>query len=342
MEQGPIKLHSCLPVNVSYSEEECVAPCRNYTYGQRWPAAIPSLTSEFPLIKSEPSEPRHKKPCYSVGLIFELGPSPQSLPVAGFLARHICYYGSPVCFWASCSHFFSLCVLYVPFSLSSSPLTLHLVIRLSTLSISPLLRSVTSFLWLAWFPISHPVSLDLFIFFSLFIFLQCDQVQVIPIPSVCIIIFHLSLSCITVTSSFCLLCFIILAACGCWLRGDLSLLSGENLQCYILIIIQRSRLSFVTPSHHWYKEEEPIHYMIVSLSLFYSSIRCQEQNSRLIFLLNQIHWILLYPYIICLDQQMDKTQLKALIKFSVTLWLHTQYSENCCPLERVWMTYLLT
>lgn len=88
--------------------------------------------------------------------------SSQQCSVAGFLARRICYYGSSVCFWASCSDFFlSLCVLYVPFSQFSPFLTVHLLIRISMLSI---LLLACFFFWFSTLSLSISFSFSLCLF----------------------------------------------------------------------------------------------------------------------------------------------------------------------------------
>lgn len=85
--------------------------------------------------------------------------------------------------------------------------------------------------------IPHPLAQYLSLSLSVYL-LQCDQVQVIPIPSVCIIIFHFSSSHHSNLSPtpppLYLLCFIILAACGYWHKGDFSLPSNEILHSSIL------------------------------------------------------------------------------------------------------------
>lgn len=195
----------------------------------------PSLTNESPLIQSEPSEPCHKKPCYSVGLIFKLGPCPQSLP-----AVYCCWIsGQPyLLLWQLClflSKLFSLSITVCticPFSLSLSVL-LSLCICWLEYWCCQLLPcndfSLFFFCFPGFFLFVFFLTFNLFLFFALSVyFLQCDQVQVIPIPSVCIIIFHFSSPhSITIMSSLCSLRFIILAACGCWHKGDFSLLSDE-------------------------------------------------------------------------------------------------------------------
>lgn len=123
------------------------------------------------------------------------------------------------------------CVYYIgrpslfPPSVPPSPpsRTLHVLIQILMLSISPLQEFLTVF-----FFFSSP-SLFLLPFpLSLFICLQCDQVQVIPIPSVCILIFFIYLLLLLLTSislkhSLCLLFVILLSACTCWQWGYLSL-----------------------------------------------------------------------------------------------------------------------
>lgn len=77
---------------------------------------------------------------------------------------------------------------------------------------------------------SNPnLSLNIFLFLSVCL-LQCDQVQVIPIPSVCIIIFHFFLHLITLYLPHPWLALLIIrAACGHWHKGDVSLCSNEIL-----------------------------------------------------------------------------------------------------------------
>lgn len=267
------------------------------------PLRTPSLTNEFPFIWSEPSEPCHKKPCYR--LIFKLGPchSPsQQCTVAGFLASRICYYGSSVCFLSELfSLYITVCTIR-PFPLSLSLFRSPCICWLGywrgrSLPCKDFSRFFSSFSFLCLF---SALSLSISFSFSLSVyFLQCDQVQVIPIPSVCIIIFHFSSShSFTVTSSLCSLRFIILAACGYWHKGDFSLLSGEILHGPILIIIRLSRHCFhYLPSSHTVGSKKLIQINLLSYDLFVALSSCPflqslEQHKWLIFLLDQIYWIL--------------------------------------------------
>lgn len=175
--------HSCLPVNVSHSGEEYVALHRHYGCGQRWPAPDPSLTNEFPLISSKPREPCHKKPCYRVGLIFELGPCPQSLPAVccGWIS------GQPyLLLWQLClflSKLFSLSITestICPFFLCPSPSFSPCPFVdgwwwwwiLMLMSISSLQKFFTVLILLPclFFLVFHPISLNLVLFFSLGLF----------------------------------------------------------------------------------------------------------------------------------------------------------------------------
>ena len=251
--------HSCLPVNVSHSGEECVALHRHYACGQRWPVPDPSLTNEFPLISSEPSEPCHKKPCYRVGLIFWAGFLP-TVPPSSILLLD---------FWPAV--FVTMAALFV---FEQVVLTLyHCVYYTCVFYLSLFLFLSQSICWLEYwccqflpcnnfplvlfcFPVSfllffHPVSLNLALFFSLYLFFLVWPGPGHPYPQC--MYYYLSFFFISLHDSNIVLPLAVFhhSSCMRMLTQVITfLLSGEIQFCPILIIIWLSRVCFVLLTLH--------------------------------------------------------------------------------------------